>query len=367
MINPQEAAALRVPRLPLLLPAGLALLAGLDAALILLRVPAPVGSERLPSVHGHLMVLGFVGTVIALERAVALRRTWGLAAPVLLGLGALALLTPAPRDIGTALLLAGTLALSAVYVPLHARSHDPSVAVQALGAVLAAGAAMLLLAGAPVSLSLTWLVGFVVLTIAGERLELARLAMLQPRVPAQLVTISLLYAVSAATALLAPGPGHRLVGVTVLALGVWLVRHDVARRTVRGSGLPRYVAVCLLAGYAWLAVTGALWVVHGAITEGPAYDAVVHTAFLGFTMSMIMAHAPVILPAVLRRPLPYNPLLYVGAGLLHLTLLVRVVGGDLLGHQALRAGGGVGNVAAVLLFLAGAVALVVTAPRRTSS
>ena len=40
---------------------------------------------------------------------------------------------------------------------------------------------------------------------------------------------------------------------------------------------------------------------------GPAYDAVVHAVFLGFTLSMIMAHAPVILPAVLRRPLPYRP------------------------------------------------------------
>ncbi|MGJ3560863.1 hypothetical protein ACR6C2_30315 [Streptomyces sp. INA 01156] len=61
----------------LLLPAGLALLAGLDAALLLLGLPAPVTADRLPEVHGVLMVLGFVGTLIALERAVALGRPWG--------------------------------------------------------------------------------------------------------------------------------------------------------------------------------------------------------------------------------------------------------------------------------------------------
>ena len=57
----------------LLLPAGLSLLAGLDAGLLLLEVPAPVGAAHLPDVHGPLMVLGFLGTLIALERAVALR------------------------------------------------------------------------------------------------------------------------------------------------------------------------------------------------------------------------------------------------------------------------------------------------------
>ena len=63
----------RAHRAWLLLPAGLSLLAGIDAGLLLLEVPAPVGSRHLPDVHGPLMVLGFLGTLIALERAVALR------------------------------------------------------------------------------------------------------------------------------------------------------------------------------------------------------------------------------------------------------------------------------------------------------
>lgn len=59
-------------RLGWMLPAGLALLAGLDAGLLLLGLPAPVTTDRLPVVHGMLMVMGFVGTLISLERATAL-------------------------------------------------------------------------------------------------------------------------------------------------------------------------------------------------------------------------------------------------------------------------------------------------------
>ncbi|MCB1238642.1 MAG: hypothetical protein KDB30_03070, partial [Tetrasphaera sp.] len=65
----------------LLLPAGVSLLAGLDAGLLLLEVPAPVDAAHLPTAHGILMVLGFLGTLISLERAVALRSPWAYAAP----------------------------------------------------------------------------------------------------------------------------------------------------------------------------------------------------------------------------------------------------------------------------------------------
>jgi hypothetical protein len=41
-----------VPRVLLLVPAGITHLAGLDAALMLVGVPAPVRVDRLPEVHG---------------------------------------------------------------------------------------------------------------------------------------------------------------------------------------------------------------------------------------------------------------------------------------------------------------------------
>ena len=338
-------------RLPFLVPAGLALLLGVDAGLALLGVPVAPVSERLPEVHGPLLVLGFVGTLVSLERAVALRRRPGFAAPLLLGVGALLLVAPVSPRVGQALLTAGTTALVGVYVALWRRQRDDAVLVQAVGAVLATGAAVLWLGGVPVPRVLPWLAGFVVLTIAGERLELARLEMLGSGGPAALLGASTAVALSVVGSLLWPAAGFTLLGLSLLALVAWLAAHDVARRTVRASGLPRFIAVCQLAGSAWLAVAGAVWLTSGAVLDGPVYDAVVHAVFLGFTLSMIMAHAPVILPAVLRVRLPYRPAMYAPVMLLHTSLVVRTLLGDARGLQSATEVGGLLNAVAVLLFL----------------
>jgi hypothetical protein len=337
-------------RLPFLLPAGVAVLAGLDAALMLLGLPAPVSAHRLPDVHGMLLVLGFVGTLISLERAVALGRRAGYLAPGLLGTGALALLSPLPLAAGRSLLVAGTVALVAVYVPLWRRQRDDAVLVQVLGAVLAVGAATLWLGGVDVPVLLPWLVGFITLTIAGERLELARIAMAE-RAGGVLVLIAAALVVAVTGSLLWPAAATPALGLVLLALVGWLAVHDVARRTVHGVGLPRFMALGLLAGYFWLAVAGAVWLVRGAVRDGPSYDAVVHAAFLGFTVSMIMAHAPVILPAVLRRPLAYHPALLGPLALLHASLVLRLWVGDALGHPLAWRTGGVLNIVALLGFL----------------
>jgi len=343
-------------------PAGIALLAGLDAALLLLDLPAPVTTDRLPLVHGMVLVLGFVGTLIALERAVALGVRWGFTAPSLLGAGALLLLAPVPLAVGRLLLLGGAVALVAVYVPLWRRQADEAVLVQTLGAVLAAGAAALWLGGVAVPILLPWLVGFVVLTIAGERLELARLAM-GPSAGPTLVLLAVAVAAATAASLLVPDAGSIALGAALAALVAWLAPHDVARHTVRAAGLPRYMAVCMLAGYAWAAVAAATWLTSGAVHDGASYDAVVHAVFLGFTLSMVMAHAPVILPVVLGRTLTFHPALYAPVVLLHASLVVRLWLGDALDLPHAWRAGAVLNIAAVLLF-AGLTAWRVATSRR---
>ncbi|WP_313556942.1 hypothetical protein [Miniimonas arenae] len=369
MQNPRPAA-----RTLLLVPAGLALLAGLDGALLLLGLPAPLRLDRLEDVHGPLMVLGFVGTVIALERAVALRSRLGYAAPVLLGLGGLLLLSPLPNGVSRGVLLAGAVALGLLYVALWRRQPSLPLAVEATGASLGVGAAGLWLAGVAVPFLAPWLVGFLVLTVLGERIELGavgrRLGPSDTTAPdgvgrpeALALTLALGYAASAALALIAPGVGYRLLGMTLVACLAVVLRLDVARRTVRTTGLPRYMAVAVLAGYAWLAVAGATWLLLGPQWQGRGYDAVLHAVFLGFVISMVMAHAPVILPAVVRRPLPYTPLLYGPLALLHVTLLVRVLAGDAWDLPVAVAGGGVGNIVAVLAFVVLALVSVVRGPR----
>ena len=54
---------------------------------------------------------------------------------------------------------------------------------------------------------------------------------------------------------------------------------------------------------------------------------------------MVLAHAPVILPAVLRRPLPYRTAMWIPLALLHIGLLTRIGAGNGLGqHTAWQLG-----------------------------
>lgn len=333
----------------LIVPAAVSLLAGLDAGLILLGLPAPVRLHRLPTVHGVLLVLGFVGSLVSLERAVALRHPAGYLAPALLGAGGLLLVSQAPLLVGRGLLTLGSAALVALYVPLWRRQRDDAVVIQALGAVLATGAAGLWAAGVTVPTLLPWLVGFVVLTIGGERLELARVAMGESAGP-QLVLISSGLVAAALATLLWPTPGTMLFGAVLLGLTAWLARNDAARRTIRSAGLPRFMAAGMLSGYCWVAAAAAIWLLGGPALEGVRYDAVVHAVFLGFTLSMIMAHAPVILPAVLGTPLPYHPVMVAPLALLHGSLLLRLWLGDAVGSQSAWLVGGALNIVSVLLF-----------------
>jgi hypothetical protein len=337
-------------RVLFILPAGICLLAGLDAGLVLLGVGAPVSTARLARVHGMLMVLGFVGTLICLERSVALRHRAGFVAPALLGVGGLLLVAPLPLAVGQSVLLAGTVAMAAVYLPLWRRQRDEAVLVEILGVVLAVGAAALWLGGTAMPLLVPWLAGFLVLTIAGERLELARIAM-GPGAGTALVLLTAGVMAGVVAALLWPRAGSSLLGLALLCLTGWLVRHDVAWRTVRAEGLTRFMAASMLGGYAWLAVAGVIWLL-GPARDGYGYDAVAHATFLGFTLSMIMAHAPVIMPAILRRPLPWHPVLWVPLALLHASLLVRLYLGDAQRLERAWQVGGVLNVVALLAFVA---------------
>lgn len=335
----------------LLAAAGFALIAGLDAALMLAGLPAPFTSDRLPQVHGVLLSLSFVGTLIALERAIALASRWAFIAPALLAAGGLLLVSDAPIVVGKAVQLAGATALVLVYVPLWRRQRDNAVLVSALGAVLAIGASILWIGELTVPLVLPWLAGFVVLTITGERLELARIAM-PPTAERALLACAGGLMVGAAASVLWPHVGVVMYGVMLLALVVVLVRHDVARRTVRSRGLARFMGTSMLGAYAWLAVAGLVWAVGGPALDGPRYDTVIHSVFLGFTFSMIMAHAPVILPAVTRRDLPYHPVLWVPLIGLHLSLLIRVAVGDAFGLSVSWRVGSMAGVVTLLLFVA---------------
>lgn len=336
--------------------AALALLAGLWAGLLRLGWQLPPLSLRLPAQHGPLMVSGFLGTLISLERAVALsqnqngRRIYYLA-PLLAGLGAVTLFLTLPTAVPRGLSTAGALGLVIIFVVIYRLQPTTDHAVMGIGALLWLVGNGLWLTGWPVFRVVPWWAGFLVLTIAGERLELARVLLLRQTARVSFLVIIGLFLAGLVLSLVTLDVGLRLAGFALLALGLWLLRFDIARRTIRQKGLTRFIAACLLPGYVWLIIGGALWLIYGGqYVAGPIYDALLHTIFLGFVFSMIYGHAPVIVPAVLGVQVAYTPLFYVHLALLHLSLVMRVVG-DLLLWLPLRRWGGLLNEVAVLLFL----------------
>jgi hypothetical protein len=196
-----------------------------------------------------------------------------------------------------------------------------------------------------------WWAGFLLLTIAGERLELGRL--LRPSRAAQAafgLAVALLLA-GAALVSASISAGAFVFDGGLLVLAAWLLRNDVVRVTLGVPGLPRYIAVALGLGYLWLLAAAGLGFAHGPQAAGLLYDAYWHAIFVGFVLSMIFAHGPIILPAILGRTAVYHPALYAPLGVLHASLLLRVAG-DLLPRVDLRMWGGLLNGVAILLFFA---------------
>jgi hypothetical protein len=343
--------ALALRRAPLLGLGICALFAGLWGGLLRLGLSVPGADSDLAELHGPLMTLGFLGTLIALERAVALGRPWGFAAPIASGTGALAAAAGAPGAIGPALLAFAASVLVLEHVTIDRMQRSAHNAVMAIGALAWLAAAVLWLAGEDTTRFVPLLAGFLVLTIVGERLELSRLRGLgEGRRASLLAAIGLLVG-GLALSIPAEDAGIRLAGAGLLAQAAWLARYDIARRTVHGSGVTRFMAVALLTGYVWLGVAGVFWLLRGLTPGGYAYDAQLHALFLGFVMSMVFAHAPVIVPAVMRVRLPFRPRFYAHLALLHASLLLRIVAGDLAGNLRLWQWGGVAGEVAILLFL----------------
>lgn len=355
-------------RAPLLALALVALFAGLWGGLLRLGLALPSDVLSASEAHGPLMALGFLGTLISLERAVALGRWWSYAAPWAAGLGAIATLAEDTSHLGPALVTFAGLVLLADHVVLQRIAPSRHNVVMGLGALAWCAAGVAWLADPDVSRFAPLLAGFLVLTIVGERLELTRAVRVSTGAQAMLLAAVAVFCAGLAVSIVslsAETLGVRIAGIGLLGQAAWLARYDVARRTVRMGGVTRYMASALLAGYVWLAVAGVLWTWYASMTGGgPVYDASLHAVFLGFVMSMVFAHAPVIVPAVLRVPLPFHRVFYAPLALLQASLALRLLGGDLAGNLAAWQWGGVLNEAAILLFLAVTAIAVLNARRR---
>ncbi|MEZ5643734.1 MAG: hypothetical protein R3E99_01000 [Burkholderiaceae bacterium] len=289
--------------------------------------------------HGAVLMAGFFGTLIALERAVALHR--GLWVPALAGIAGLAGWLLGAWPVAGALWCASAAGLVGLYAWAGwRRAMSLPLAVEASGAValLAANAGFWL---GETNLSRLGWSAFLVLTIAGERRELTRMVRLPAGASGLFLAVWAGALVSVALAPALPSVADGLWWLSMAALAVWLLRFDVALRQWQARGWAGHTAICLSVGYVWLAL-GALL---GLAGQGVAW----HLVWLGFVMAMVFGHAPIMMPALAGwRPVPTRWAL-APLGLLGLSLMLRVVG-TLWPEGRLMALAGTGHALAFVFF-----------------
>ena len=319
----------------------LALLTATTAGWLRLGVAIPISVNA--GEHGAMMVGSFLGTLISLERAVVIKRRWAYLPPLLSGISTFFFFAQL-NIVAYMLLSAASLGYMLMLYFLYLRHEERHMLVMIGGALCWLIGNLLLIKSQLYPLAVSWWIGFLLLTIAGERLELSRFL---PN--SKFKEISFLFAIGIfILGLVFPfhGAGRMIFGGGLIFMGIWLYRYDIARISIRKEGLTRFVAASLLCGYFWLMVCGIL-----CLLSDFYYDAVLHSFFIGFVFSMIFAHGPIILPGVLKlKAKPYHPLLYLWLIGLQLSLMLRI-SGSLFGTYELQKYGGIINGLIIFAYL----------------
>ena len=162
-------------RYPIFASALVGLVTGIWAGLIRIGWWFPF-SDHIPlEAHGPLMVSGFLGIVIGLERAVGLNQKWNYLAPALTGIGVLAVIVGLPLPLPRLLITLGSLVFVLIALRIVQIRRAMFTVTMALGALALYVGNMLWMLGHPLFNAVYWWGAFLIFTIAGERLELARI------------------------------------------------------------------------------------------------------------------------------------------------------------------------------------------------
>jgi hypothetical protein len=299
--------------------------------------------------HGALMICGFFGTLISVERAVAFNRPLAYLIPVCAATGVVALLAKATTLAGAAFLMASLGLAAASLANMRQLRSVLLSGVPSIAALCWGVGTLLWLANRPAAESAGWWLAFLVLTVAAERLELSRVAAPPPIARAFFVAVVIVILTGVARGEL-DEPRSPFLGAGLLACGAWLLIYDLARRIVRLSGQIRFTAACMLLGYGWLIIAGL------ELLAGPLhptlfwYDATVHAVTLGFVLSMVFGHTLIIFPSVIGFKLRYSPALYLPLLLLQISVAIRIAA-DFSEWTEFRSLSGFLTVAAVALFI----------------
>lgn len=364
---PQAAGLLPFPwhQFVLLVFAVIAVITGTLTALNRAGLPALNQPHDLVAAHGALMVFGFLGTAITLERGVAYHTggsdspRWGFVAPLLSGLAVVSLfamgflpaLPPHWTAIPGTLWAASMATLVGVYVGIWQWQNSPTLLLQMLGA-LSGFVSMILwaLGWNATVLAPSWMV-LLVLTIVGERLELARVSFRGRYVTGTVMVCGVLALVGGFLVLVVRPVGYVLLGLSFTVMLSVMAFNDIARRTWRLPGFTGFMGWAMLMGYFWGILGSLAWLfVPQTNLHAPLSTFALDCFDLGLVMSMVIAHVFLIIPAVVERPLAWPKAMWAPLVVLQIGLVFGLVGG-LRASSVLSKAASLMEIAALLLMV----------------
>jgi hypothetical protein len=324
---------IKTQRLPFLILAFVSLVVGIIAGL------GRIGWTQIgfPSMihHGGIMIGGFLGTLISLEKIIPLKKKFLYVFPVLSGSSIIAFLLGQPES-AFILLMAASIGLTAVFLIYLLRERSLIYALMALGSLSWLVGNILMLYENFYPLAIAWWMGFTLLIISAERLELMKFLPVTNSWKHFFTSLLLLFLVSSMFSF--HGTGALVSGVSLIASALWLLKFDLIGITIKKTGLTKFIAVALLSGYVSLLLSGVFTTSLSGNAFG--YDITLHTFFIGFVFSMIFAHGPIILPGVIGSNVkPYHRIFYLWLILLHFSWLLRAIGGVTLEMEWRRLSG----------------------------
>jgi hypothetical protein len=347
----------RLQRLPLILTGIITLLIAIYGGLQRMAWDLPMINTVIPLSHGPLMVGGFLGTVIGIERAVVIKKFWSFLGPLFTGFGSLLIILDISLTSGAVMITLGSVILIMMFIQFIRAHPALHTGIMTLAAVMWFVGNIFWLLGFSMANVLMWWMGFLVLTILGERLELSRILIITRKKKIHFLFGIILMSLGVIITTFHFEVGMKVSGIALLVLALWLLLFDLAIKSVRKAGLTRFIAVALISGFIWLGAGGVMAFFNGGQQAGLLYDAIVHAVMIGFVFSMIFGHAPIIFPAILNISMIFRWTTYIPLLLLHLSLLLRI-GADYTGWLEGRMWGGMINGIAIILFFVNNIASV---------
>jgi hypothetical protein len=340
---------IKTSRLPLLALAFLSLITGLITGL------GRIGwsGMALPSMvhHGGIMIGGFLGTLIILEKIIPLKKKILYGIPVLSALSVMMFIFSLD-EIAFVLLVAASVGLVLVFTYYFLQERSPVYFLMLIGSFCWLTGNLLLMKNEFYPQAVSWWMAFTLFVIGAERIELMKFLPVSPYQKLLFVGGLLLFVIGSLLSF--HGIGNVITGLSLAFAAIWLLRHDIIGISIKKSGLTRYIAIALLSGYLCLFICGVFLMAFK--TQAFAYDIVVHTFFIGFVLSMILAHGPIILPGVIGvHHKPYNRLFYICLIVLHVSWLTRAVSSILLEFETRRLSGILTTIAILGYFITLAV------------